>query len=362
MVDLVPDQPRKGRGAISNASSRYESLTRHAIDDGWNLPGDDLPPIRTLVTAERPKTIIARNASPDVPFDRSINPYRGCEHGCIYCFARPSHAHHGLSPGLDFESRLFYKRDAAALLEAEFRKPSYRCRMIQLGANTDPYQPIARNLGITRQILDVLSRFNHPVGITTKSSLVTRDIDILAPMAEHRLAFVGISLTTLERGLARRLEPRAPTPVQRLRAMEKLAAAGIPVIVMAAPIIPGLNDHELERILEAAAEAGACAANFLLLRLPLEIKKLFTEWLEAHAPDRAEHILTLIRQCRDGKLNQSQWGTRMRGTGEYAELISQRFRLACKRNRLAETRPTEFQFSTALFCPPPMSDDQLSLF
>ena len=289
----LPDIPRKGRGAVSNQTGRFEGYDAVAIDDGWNLPPDeDLPPLRTTVTADTTRTIITRNTSPDVPFDRSINPYRGCEHGCVYCFARPSHAFLGLSPGLDFESRLFYKPDAAALLENELRKKSYKCDVMAMGTNTDPYQPIERDHKLTRQILEVLAAHNHPVGIVTKSSLVARDIDILAPMAEKKLAQVCLSVTTLDRDLSRRMEPRAPTPQRRLDTIRALTDAGIPCGVMAAPMIPVLTDPELESILEAAKEAGAHMAGYVLLRLPLEIKDLFREWLNAHAPLKADHVMS----------------------------------------------------------------------
>jgi DNA repair photolyase len=362
MANVTTNMPRKGRGAVSNESGRYEAVAREAFDDGWDLGGDPLPPLRTTVTIDRSKTIIARNTSPDLPFDRSINPYRGCEHGCVYCFARPTHAYLGLSPGLDFESKLFVKPQAAALLDAELRKPGYQCATLQLGSNTDPYQPLERKFEITRQILQVLDRFNHPVGITTKAAAVTRDLDILAPMAERSLAAVAISVTTLDRTLARKLEPRAPTPEKRLAAIRELSAAGIPVSIMVAPMIPALNDGELERIVEAGAAAGATAAHYTLLRLPLEISGLFEEWLETHAPLKAKHVLSLIRQCRDGGLNHAEFGTRFSGTGEYARLLSQRFRLARNRAGLTEASAADFQLRTDLFNPPPRPGDQLTLF
>ncbi len=364
MVDRLPEQPRKGRGAASNESGRFEALSRHRVDDGWDGAADDdiLPPLRTELTPDSTKTVIARNTSPDVPFDRSINPYRGCEHGCVYCFARPSHAYLGWSPGLDFESRLTFKEDAASLLEDEIARPSYKCRTIAMGTNTDPYQPVERRLAITRRILEVLSRFDHPVALVTKSDLIVRDLDILAPMAERKLAAVGVSVTTLERDLARKLEPRAPTPEKRLAAIRRLAEAGIPVTVMAAPVIPGLNDHELERVIETAAKAGAGAANFLLLRLPGEVKELFTEWLEMHAPLKAARVLGLVRDCRGGALYQSQWGIRARGTGVYAETIAKRFHIARKRAGLAEASAAESELRTDLFKPPPQQRDQLALF
>ena len=359
--DRLPDRPRKGRGAVGNADGRYEPTRREAIDDGWGAAEDDPPPLRTTVTIDATRTIIARNQSPDVPFDRSINPYRGCEHGCVYCFARPTHAWLGLSPGLDFESRLFAKPDAPELLARELARPGYQPAVMALGTNTDPYQPIEREHRITRRILEVLAACNHPVGIVTKSALVARDIDILAPMAARRLARVYLSVTTLDSGLARRLEPRAPTPARRLETMRLLAAAGIPVGVMVAPVIPALTDHEIERILEAAAAAGATSGGHVLLRLPLEIKELFQDWLAAHAPLKARRVLDLVRQTRGGELYQSAWGTRMTGTGPYAESIARRFDLAVKRCGL-DGRNRDFD--TSLFRPPPpppKDDRQLTL-
>jgi DNA repair photolyase len=313
------------------------------------------------VTLEKPRTVISRNTSPDVPFDRSINPYRGCEHGCVYCFARPAHAYMGLSPGLDFESRLFAKPDAAVVLERELRQPGYTPRTIMLGANTDPYQPIERNLEITRRILQVLDAFNHPVAIATKSALVTRDLDIIGPMAARRLASVGISVTTLDTDLARRMEPRAASPMRRLATIARLAEAGVPVTVLAAPMIPALNDAELERILEAAAGAGAGAASYILLRLPLELKDLFSQWLEAHAPGRARHVLNNLRQSRDGNLYVAGYGERMRGSGHFADLLEQRFTLACRRLGLSAARPAEFNLDATIFKPPPKAGQQLRL-
>ncbi|MEE9140536.1 MAG: PA0069 family radical SAM protein, partial [Alphaproteobacteria bacterium] len=315
-------RPRKGRGAVSNAAGRFEPFQREAVDDGWGDGDDDdawaPPPLATTVTTDHSRSIIATNESPDVPFERSINPYRGCEHGCVYCFARPSHSYLGLSPGLDFESRLFAKPDAAMLLEGELRRPGTQARVIAIGTNTDPYQPVERRLRITRGLLEVLSAFRHPVSIVTKSALIARDLDILAPMAERGLVSAMVSVTTLERGLARRMEPRAATPGRRLETIRALSEAGVPVGVMAAPMIPGLNDHELERILERAAEAGAAAAGYLLLRLPFEIKDLFREWLEAHVPAKAPRVLALVREVRGGRLNDPRFGARMRGTGPYA--------------------------------------------
>ncbi len=351
----------KGRGAATNPAGRYERQTRFAVDDGWDLDEDGPPPLRTSVTFEKPRTVISRNTSPDVPFDRSVNPYRGCEHGCVYCFARPAHAYMGLSPGLDFETRLFAKPDAAAVLERELRRPGYTPQPLMLGANTDPYQPIERDLEITRQILRVLDAFNHPVAIATKSALITRDVDIIGAMAARGLASVGVSVTTLDKDLARRLEPRAATPMRRLAAIARLAEAGVPVAVLAAPMIPALNDAELERILEAAAGAGAGAANYILLRLPLELKDLFIQWLETHAPGKARHVLNNLKQSRDGNLYVSGFGQRMRGAGPFADLLEQRFKLACKRLGLNAARPAEFNPNLSLFKPPPKAGEQLRL-
>jgi len=361
MIEFPTAMPTKGRGAATNRSGRFERETREAVDDGWDLDDNDLPPLRTTVTIERPKTIIARNDSPDIPFDRSINPYKGCEHGCVYCYARPSHAYMGLSPGLDFESRLFAKPDAAQLLERELSKPGYKPATMALGANTDPYQPIERRHKITRAVLEVLARFNHPVAITTKSTLVCRDIDILAPMAAKGLAAVGVSICTLDGQVARTLEPRAPRPEKRLETIAALSAAGIPVAVMVAPMIPVLTDSQMERVLERAARAGAVAAAYILLRLPLEVKELFAEWLDAHAPDMAKHVLNQVRDSRGGALNVSEFGTRMTGSGERAELLAQRFERACARFGLNQERATGFDLDTSRFRPPPRPGDQLSL-
>ena len=355
-----PLRPRKGRGAVGNASGRFESEVRVAFDDGWGSLDEEPLPLDTTYTRDSARSIIARNDSPDIPFDRSINPYRGCEHGCIYCFARPTHAYLGLSPGLDFESRIFVKEDAAALLRAELTKPGYSCETIALGANTDPYQPIERKLEITRRILEVLREFRHPVGIVTKSALVARDIDILAEMARDRLAMVSVSLTTLDRTLARKMEPRAATPERRLETIAALAAAGIPVSVLTSPMIPALNDMEMESLLEAAAERGAKGAGYTLLRVPLEIKELFEDWLATHAPNKAKHVMSLLRDTHGGKPYVSQWGTRMRGTGAYAEMLRLRFERACHRLKLNERRGL-WRLDTAQFRPPPRPGDQLSL-
>lgn len=349
---------RKGRGAASNLSGRFEAHSKEAFDDGWGAIDDDLPPLETEVAIDASRTVIARNSSPDIPFDRSINPYRGCEHGCVYCFARPTHAWLGLSPGQDFESKLLMKPDAAVLLRQELARPGYRPRVIALGTNTDPYQPIERTHGITRQILEVLSDCRHPVGIVTKSALIARDADILGPMAQQRLARAYISITTLDRDLARRMEPRAPTPAKRLKAIEALSRAGVPVGVMFAPIIPGLNDHEMEAVLQAASDAGARTGSYVLLRLPLEIKDLFTEWLEAHYPDRAERVMTLVRDCRGGRAYDSQWGKRMKGSGPFADMVARRFAMACRRSGLDKR---SWEMDTTLFRKPAADADQLAL-
>jgi DNA repair photolyase len=346
--DEIPIAPHNGRGALSNVSSRYDDEKRIRTDDGWDIE-DELPPLRTTLTRDATRTILARNTSPDIPFDRSINPYRGCEHGCIYCFARPTHAYLGLSPGLDFETRILFKPEAAKLLAAELASPKYRCDVVAMGTNTDPYQPVERELKVTRQILRVLSDFNNPVGIVTKNHLITRDIDILADMARRNLAEVFLSVTTLDRDLARTMEPRASAPHRRLAAIKELSDAGIPTGVMSAPMIPGLNDHEMEAILEAATKAGASRAGYTVLRLPLEIKDLFEEWLRANRPDRAEKVLSLVRQMRGGELYTARFGERMRGEGPIAQLLSQRFTAAVKRLDLNRMR---YRLDTMRFAVP----------
>jgi DNA repair photolyase len=361
MDDLLPARPRKGRGAVGNPHPRFDSEVRAAVDDGWRQPeDDDLPPLRTSVTIDATRSIIARNDSPDIPFDQSINPYRGCEHGCIYCFARPTHAYLGLSPGLDFETRLFAKPAAPELLRAELMKPGYQCKVMALGTNTDPYQPIEREHRITRGVLEVLREFRNPVCIVSKSALIQRDIDILAPMAAEGLATAAISVTTLDRALARRMEPRAATPPKRLETIRALASAGIPTSVLASPMIPALNDHELDAILEAAREAGAVGAGYILLRLPLELTPLFEEWLATHAPGKAKHVMSLIRQSREGKTYRAEWGKRMTGTGVYAETLRLRFDKACKRLGLNLRRDNQ-RLDTSKFRRPPQKGDQLSL-
>ncbi|MGE0586471.1 MAG: PA0069 family radical SAM protein [Flavobacteriaceae bacterium] len=354
-------RPTRGRGSVTNRSGRFETNTRVLFDDGWTDSGTDAEgngQIRTSVTDEPARTIITRNQSPDIGFDRSINPYRGCEHGCSYCFARPTHAYMGLSPGLDFETRLFAKPDAARLLERELAAPGYKVRSIAMGTNTDPYQPIERERRITRQILEVLARCNHPVGIVTKNALIARDIDILGPMAEKGLARVAVSVTTLDGRIARAIEPRASTPTKRLSAIKALSDAGIPTGVSVAPVIPGLTDNEMEAILEAARDAGAKSAGYIALRLPLEVRDLFVESLLTHFPDRADRVMSLIAQMREGRHYQAEFGKRMRGTGPIAELMAKRFRLAIDRLGLNRER---FETRCDLFTPP-RNSSQLGLF
>jgi DNA repair photolyase len=364
VLDITADRRLlRGRGALSNAAGRYERETRVLVDDGWDDGWRDEdgtpPPLRTEVIVDATRSIIARNKSPDISFDQSVNPYRGCEHGCIYCFARPTHAYLGMSPGADFESRLFAKPNAAALLARELSAPGYVPKVIAIGTNTDPYQPIEKKMRIMRSILEVLRDFRHPVGIVTKSPLIMRDIDILSEMARDGLAKVALSVTTLDRRLARAMEPRAGTPQRRLAAIKALAGAGIPTGVMFAPVIPALNDGEMESVLAAAVENGASSAGYVLLRLPLEIKDLFREWLETNEPGRAKHVMSLIRSMRGGKDYDAQWNTRMKGTGPYAEMIARRFHMAVKRLELnREVRP----LTLAKFKKPPQTGDQLSLF
>jgi len=335
---IRPDRNR-GRSAGINPSGRFEPVSRHVFDDGWSSL-EELPPFKTEVQVEKPRTIITRNESPDISFDRSINPYRGCEHGCVYCFARPTHAFMGLSPGLDFESKLFAKPDAARLLDKELSKDGYQPRTIAIGTNTDPYQPIEKQYRIMREILEVLEARGHPVGIVTKSALVTRDIDILSRMAERGLAKVALSVTTMDRILARTMEPRASTPTKRLEAIRQLSDAGIPASVMVAPIIPGLTDQEMERILDSAYAAGAREAGYVVLRLPLEVSPIFKDWLLRHYPDRYRHVMSLIRSMRDGKDYDSEWGKRMKGAGPYAWQIGRRFEITAKRLGLNTERRT----------------------
>jgi len=348
----------RGRGVSSNQTGRFEAFKRFGFDDGWARDDDDLPALKTHVTAEIARSIIARNTSPDISFDRSINPYRGCEHGCSYCYARPSHAYLGLSAGLDFESRLFAKTNAVELLRKELGAKGYEPATIALGANTDPYQPIERQYRLTREILKVLNETSHPVGIVTKSALVTRDIDILKPMAERGLVKVALSITTLDHKLSRQMEPRASTPGKRLQALELLSAAGIPTVVMTAPIIPAINDMEIEKLLGAAQAAGAREAGYVLLRLPHELRNLFTEWLEREFPDRAKHVMNLVRDIRGGRENDPRFGSRMTGRGPYAWQIGRRFKLACRRLGLNKSK---LKLRADLFERPIQAGEQLSL-
>ena len=359
-ADAMHEAPlaRRGRGALTNRSGRFEHEARQSVDDGWGGL-DELEALRTEVTIERPKTIITRNDSPDISFDRSINPYRGCEHGCVYCFARPTHAYMGLSPGLDFETRLFVKEGAAQLLERELSAKNYTPKTIAIGTNTDPYQPLEKRHRIMRSVLEVLDRTNHPVGIVTKSHLVTRDIDILARMAQRGLVKVALSVTTLDRKLARTMEPRASSPERRLDAIRQLAEAGIPASVMAAPVIPGINDAEIEAILTRAHALGAREAGYVMLRLPLEVLDIFSEWLSEHYPERHSRVMSLVRDMRGGKAYDSTFGKRMTGSGPFAWMIGRRFETACARLGLNQNR---LKLRTDLFAPPRPAEAQLALF
>jgi len=351
-------QYRKGRGAISNTPGRYESMLHEPVDDGWGSLDEPLPAVQREEIPDRTRSIIARNNSPDVPFDRSINPYRGCEHGCIYCFARPTHSWLGYSAGIDFETRIVYKPDALATLTRELAQPDYRVQPINFGTNTDPYQPIEKQRGITRQLIELLSECDHPLVITTKSTLIERDIDLLADLARRRLVHVWFSLPTLDADLSRRLEPRTASPARRLVTMRRLRDAGIDVGVLVAPVIPLLSDGELETIVSRSAQAGAGAAGYVLLRLPLEVCGLFEEWLAVHEPDKARHVMNLVRETRGGATYQSDYGIRQRGTGAYATLIAQRFRLAKRRAELGHFS----QLETRYFKAPVAKKAQLSLF
>ena len=351
-------RPHKGRGATINPEGRFESLRRESFDDGWQWAEEDTVRLRTIVTEERAKSIISRNDSPDIPFTQSINPYRGCEHGCVYCYARPSHAYLNLSPGLDFETRLFAKVNAAELLRTELAKPGYRCDPISLGANTDPYQPIEREYRITRAILEVLAEHDHPVAIVTKSAMVERDIDLLAPMARKNLARVFLSIATLDHDVSRPMEPRTSAPRRRLDAIRRLSAAGIPTGVVLAPVVPFLTDPEIENVLDAAAEAGATHAGYVLLRLPHEVKDLFKAWLQQHFPLKADHVMSRMREMRDGRENDPEFDSRMKGSGVFAELLARRFELACVRLGFDRSRAP---LDTARFRPP-RTTSQLELF
>ncbi|MGE0666655.1 MAG: PA0069 family radical SAM protein [Sphingomonadales bacterium] len=358
-VHGVQPDARRGRGSATRTAGRFERFQTEQFDDGWETAGEEPPPLRTTVQPDTARSVISYNQSPDIHFDRSINPYRGCEHGCVYCFARPTHAYLGLSPGLDFESRLFAKLDAPELLDRELRKKGYQPAMIALGVNTDCYQPIEREHRITRRILEVLSAFNHPVSIITKSQLILRDLDILSDMAGRQLVMAAVSLTSLDRDLARRMEPRAATPPRRLATLEALNKAGVPTTVMTAPLIPGLNDHEIDALLQAARDVGTRRAGYVLLRMPFEIKDLFRDWLAENYPDRASKVINLIRGARGGKDYDSEFFTRGKGKGPYAELLGQRFRAACRRLEM-NLAPHPVDYSK--FAPPPARGDQLKLF
>ena len=347
-----------GRGALSNPPGRFDKQQLASVDDGWYQ--DEVPDrIPTTLEPDRAREVITTNDSPDIPFEQSINPYRGCSHACPYCYARPSHAYVGLSPGLDFETRLFYKADAARVLEQQLARPGYVCKSITLGANTDPYQPVERRMKVTRSILEVLARTRHPVNLITKSALVLRDLDLLIDLARDGLTSVAVSVTTLDTDLKRTMEPQAASPQARLRALAALGAAGVPTTVMVAPVIPALTDHELESILAAAAEAGVRQAGYVLLRLPYEVKDLFREWLAEHYPERAAHVMSVIRDMRGGRDNDPRFGTRMGGTGPYALLLRNRFRLACQRLNLNSSRREELE--RTLFRPPTPPGSQLHL-
>jgi DNA repair photolyase len=354
----LPPAVRRGRGAVSNPDNRYEARAHEPFDDGWSDQDPAAEALRTELSVDASRGVIARNDSPDIPFDRSINPYRGCEHGCVYCYARPTHAWLGLSPGLDFETRLLYKPRAAELLRRELGRRGYRCAPIALGVNTDAYQPAERRLGLTRAVLEVLAEHRHPVTLITKSALIERDLDILAAMARRDLVHASVSVTTLDAGLARRLEPRAAAPRRRLETLARLADAGVPTGVMVAPVIPALTDPELEHILEQARRAGARDAGYVLLRLPHEVEGMFAQWLEAHYPDMSARVLNRVRDTRGGRMNDPRFGSRMRGSGAYAGLIAQRFRLA--RRRLGFEALPDLDVSG--FCPPGGDDGQMELF
>lgn len=350
---------RKGRGALSNPEGRFESFSREWVGDEWSTEPPVQARVRTSLLPDVSRKLISRNDSPDIPFDLSINPYRGCEHGCAYCFARPSHAYLGLSPGLDFETRLFYKRDAASLLREELSRPGYRPGVMTLAANTDAYQPVERRQAVTRSLLEVLAEFQHPVCIVTKSSLVLRDLDLLSRMAEKNLVRVYISLTTENSALSRRLEPRATAPAARLAALSKLSDAGVSTGVLVAPVIPGLTDPEIESLLEVAAAAGARSAGYVMLRLPHELKDLFAEWLNEHLPDRAGHVMSLLKSIHGGRVYDARFGHRMRGSGPYAKLVEQRYSLACRRLGLNQAVP---ELDCSQFRPPDARGHQMDLF
>ncbi len=358
-ISINPGQRVIGRGATCNTAGRHERYARVFDSDGWDRESDEGTVLRTELREEVPRRMITYNRSPDLPFDRSINPYRGCEHGCVYCFARPSHAWLGLSAGLDFETRLVARPDAPRVLARELRSRSYKVAPIAIGTNTDPYQPIEKDKRITRACLEVLSECGHPVAIVTRGTLIEHDIDILAGMAARGLVRVGVSVTTLDAGLARRMEPRAPSPKRRLAMIARLSEAGIPVRIMASPMVPGLSDHELEGILQAGRDAGARAASWIMLRLPLEVAPLFRHWLETQYPDRAGRVMGLVREMHGGRDYDADWGRRMRGQGPYADLVAQRFRVAARRLGLDQPQPA---LRCDLFRPPERPGDQLALF
>lgn len=356
MLQIDPAR-RRARGAVSNVPGRYD-LNRSEEADGWDIP-EERSGFRTELSWETPRSLITYNRSPDLPFDRSINPYRGCEHGCVYCFARPTHAYLGLSPGLDFETRLVARRGAASVLDRELRAASYRVATLAIGTNTDPYQPVEREAQVMRDCLRVLAAFQHPIGIVTKGTLIERDLDLLAPMAAKGLVRVGISVTTLDETLSRRMEPRAPSPRRRLATIRALSEAGVPVRVMTSPIVPGLTDHEIENLLEAGRDAGADVASWIMLRLPREVSGLWQEWLAEHYPDRAAKIMARLREMHGGKDYDARWGRRMRGEGIYAEMVAARFRAAARRLGLDGPVP---ELCRDLFAAPPRAGDQLALF
>ncbi len=355
--DIDTDR-RRGRGAVTNRTGRYETAERVATHDGWDIE-EELPPFRTELSVERPRSAITRNSSPDVVFDRSINPYRGCEHGCIYCFARPTHAYLGLSPGLDFETRLIARPALPEVLRQELRRKGYRAKPIALGTNTDPYQPVERELRVMRGVLEVLSEHSHPLTIATKGTLIERDIDLLAPMAKRGLVQVGVTVTTLDAHLAREMEPRVPSPLRRLAAIRRLSDAGIPARIMISPIVPGLTCHEIERLVEAGRQAGAKSASWVMLRLPLEVAPLFREWLEERRPERAARVMARVRETHGGRDYDPAWERRMKGQGTYADLIARRFEVAVRRAALDGALPP---LRTDLFEVPARSGDQLTLF
>jgi DNA repair photolyase len=358
--NFIGHQTFKGRGSSSNVAGRFDSLTLEKADDGW-YQDEIVENLSETVLPDRARSVITSNDSPDVGFEVSINPYRGCSHGCVYCFARPTHSYLGLSPGLDFETKLFYKADAVNILEAELSKPKYVCKTIALGINTDGYQPLEKRLQVTRGILAVLTRCRHPVTIVTKSALIIRDLDLLTDLAKDKLVSVMVSVTSLTNDIKRTLEPRTASPQARLRVIQQLSEAGVPVGVLVAPVIPAITDHEIEDIMAAAKEAGASRAGYVLLRLPHELKIIFREWLAQHYPDRAKHVMSLINQSRGGKDYDSQFGTRMRGTGPYAELLRTRFDLAKRKLGFAGAEE-RYELDTSLFRPPLESTPQLSLF